>query len=202
MNKESTCCSLSCFIWSSLCCCCCCSNCWCCCCCWWWASIWAFCCSSRTCLSLSRRSLSALSCCSLCAKACAWAAAAAWCWWACCCWSNTACCCAAVECADRLSWWWFVLLEEWWLFDRLEELVLWRSADRPLELKSIIVWSLKFAEGYECNFCSCTPDLFVRRTCYFCDVKTKYWNWSETLDIVVPVGLLLAVAVAKKWISC
>ena len=48
------------------------------------------------------------------------------------------------------------------------------------------------------NFCSCTPDLFVRRTCYFCDVKTKYWNWSETLDIVAPVGLLLAVAVAKK----
>ena len=31
-------------------------------------------------------------------------------------------------------------------------------------------------------------------------MKTKYWNWSETLDIVVPVGLLLAVAVAKKQI--
>ena len=29
-------------------------------------------------------------------------------------------------------------------------------------------------------------------------MKTMYWSWNETLDIVVPVGLLLAVAVARK----
>ena len=187
MNKESTCCSLSCFIWSSRCCCCCCNNCWCCCCCWWWASIWAFCCSSRTCLSLSRRSRSALSCCSLCAKACAWAAAAAWCWWACCCWSNTACCCAAVECADRLSWWWFVLLEEWWLFDRLEELVLWRSADRPLELKSIIVWSLKFAAS--CGLFSVFHVLLI----YLLDLPAIFVTWRRSIGTGARLWILLCL---------
>ena len=59
---------------------------------------------------------------------------------------------------------------------------------------------LNFAEGF--IVFSCAPDLYVKPTCYFCDVKTKYWNWSETLDIVAPVGLLLAVAVAKKQILC
>ena len=44
----------------------------------------------------------------------------------------------------------------------------------------------------------CISFVCVRPTCYFCDVKRMYWNWNETLDIVVPVGLLLAVAVAKK----
>lgn len=43
----------------------------------------------------------------------------------------------------------------------------------------------------------CAPCLCVRPTCYFCDVKRRYWNyWSETLGIVAPVELLLAVAVA------